>query len=64
MTRIVPTLIHHALYQPVAVAVALAERSHALAGSASTARARLAFAVELGLAAKWSAATRAAHAMR
>lgn len=51
-------------YPPVEVAVALAERSHALAGSNPAARARLAFVVSLGREKGWPAVTRAAHAMR
>ena len=52
-------------YPPVAVAIALAARSHALPGCSLDARARLALVVELGTAAaEWSEATRAAHAMR
>lgn len=51
-------------YPPVAVAVALAERSHTLPGSPPAARARLAFVVALGRSREWSAATRAAHALR
>ena len=56
---------HRSPYPPVEVAVALAERSHALPGSSPVARARLALVVELDepAAAAWSEATRAAHAM-
>lgn len=51
-------------YPPVEVAVALAERSHALPGSSPTARARLAFVVALGAAEKWSEESQAALALR
>ena len=55
----------HSLYPPVEIAIALAERSHAISGCSPVARARLPFVVELGAAAEagWSEETRAAHAM-
>ena len=59
-----PIQTPHSPYPSVAVAIALAERSHALAGSPPTACARLAFVVALGAAKGWSEATRAAHALR
>jgi hypothetical protein len=51
-------------YPSVEVAIALAERSHSLPGSSPTARVRLAFVIRLGVEERWSAATRAAHALR
>ena len=61
-----PANMHSSLYPPVAVAIALAERSHALPSSSPVACARLALVVELDepAAAAWSEATQAAHAMR
>jgi hypothetical protein len=63
---VTPNTNRRSSYPPVEVAVALAERSHALPGSSPAARARLAFVAGLDAAeeAGWSEETRAAHVLR